>query len=135
MAVEEGERPVNAHLDTHVALWLVAGETRRLRPIRTHLTRATLFVSPFAVVEMEILREIGRIREPVAAILDILRDDHGVAEARGDLHDIAGRARLLAWTRDPFDRFIVAHALAAGATLLTADDTIRAQCPRARWDA
>lgn len=98
------------------------------------LRRARLLVSPVVVVEMEILREIGRIRSPVDEILTILREDHGVVDASGTIADIAGAARALGWTRDPFDRFIVAHAIASQATLLTADVTILEHCASARWD-
>jgi PIN domain nuclease of toxin-antitoxin system len=125
---------VNVHLDTHVAVWLAAGEARRLRPVKKRLRSAALFVSPVAVVEMEVLREIGRLRAPVADVLAILAEDHGVEEASGDLRDIAGYARLLDWTRDPFDRFIVAHAQANRAVLLTADETLRHHFSGARWD-
>ena len=125
---------MKAHLDTHVAIWMVAGDKRRLRPVERHLRTASLRISPITVVEMELLREMGRIREPVDKVLEILATDHGVEEAGGDMRDVARQARLLAWTRDPFDRLIVAHAIADHATLLTADDTIRASCPIARWD-
>jgi PIN domain nuclease of toxin-antitoxin system len=37
------------------------------------------------------------------------------------------------WTRDPFDRLISAHALAAKAPLVTKDRTIRAHLPLAWW--
>ena len=125
---------MNVHLDTHVALWIVAGERRRLRAAEVHLRRGHLFVSPIVLVEMEILREIGRIRESVDTGVDILRTDHGVEDAAADAREIGRYARLLGWTRDPFDRLIVAHALACSATLLTADDTIRRNCSQARWD-
>jgi PIN domain nuclease of toxin-antitoxin system len=121
------------HLDTHVAIWLVAGEKRRLRPVSKWLRAAPLRVSPVVVLEMELLREIGRIRLPADEILAVLTDDYGVAEAEGDLREVARVARGLGWTRDPFDRLIVAHALASRATLLTADETIRRHCARARW--
>ena len=134
MALERRQGPLNVHLDTHVAVWLAAGDKRRLRPVQARLRRSHLFVSPFAVVEMEVLREIGRIREPVTDVLALLAEDHGVQEARGELHDVVGYARLLGWTRDPFDRFIVAHAQASRATLLTADETIRERFSDARWD-
>jgi PIN domain nuclease of toxin-antitoxin system len=49
------------------------------------------------------------------------------------VREIARHARLLGWTRDPFDRFIVAHALASNAILLTADKTIRERCSQALW--
>lgn len=120
------------HLDTHVALWLVAGETRRLRGV-TKWLRGALLVSPIVVLEMELLREIGRIRRPAEEVLAVLTEDHGVRQAAGDLEEVARIARELGWTRDPFDRLIVAHALASQATLLTADETIRRHYARARW--
>jgi PIN domain nuclease of toxin-antitoxin system len=46
---------------------------------------------------------------------------------------VGRHARSLFWTKDPFDRLIVAHALAADAILLTADGTIREHCPQASW--
>lgn len=64
----------------------------------------------------------------------ILAEDHGVARAEGQIGDVAEYARGFGWTRDPFDRLIVAHALAHRATLLTADETIRAHSRTARWD-
>jgi PIN domain nuclease of toxin-antitoxin system len=124
---------VRLHIDTHVALWLAAGDKRRLRPVQGRLRRAELFISPFVAVEMELLREVGRIRAPVRDVLDILTDDHDVQEAGGDIGEIGRRARLLGWTRDPFDRFIVAHAQASEAQLLTADEAIRQHFPDACW--
>lgn len=121
------------HLDTHVALWLVAGEKKRLRPVAAVLRKAESWVSPIVVVEMEILREIGRISAPVDEVLDILVTDYGVREAPGELAEVTRQARHLGWTRDPFDRLIVAHALAAGVSLLTADERILAHCKTARW--
>jgi PIN domain nuclease of toxin-antitoxin system len=81
----------------------------------------------------EFLLEIGRIRSPVADVWEILNQEHRVDEATGDVREIARHARLLGWTRDPFDRFIVAHALASNAILLTADETIRGRCSQALW--
>jgi PIN domain nuclease of toxin-antitoxin system len=124
---------VNVHLDTHVAVWLAAGEQRRLKSVRTRLSRGSLFVSPIVLVEMEVLRAIGRISRPIAEVWEILSEDHEVEEAPGDLREVGRHARSLSWTRDPFDRLIMAHALATDAILLTADGTIREHCPQARW--
>lgn len=49
------------------------------------------------------------------------------------LDDAANRALALSFTRDPFDRLIASHALAAGAELLTVDETLRANVTIARW--
>jgi len=40
----------------------------------------------------------------------------------------------LTWTRDPFDRLIDAHAIAASVPLLTADRAILEHLPLATWD-
>ncbi|MBP9111843.1 MAG: PIN domain-containing protein [Polyangiaceae bacterium] len=124
---------MNVHLDTHVALWLAAGEKKRLRTAKASLLKQSLFLSPFVIVEMEVLREINRIRVPVDDILEVLSESFGVEETSGDCGEVAEHARQLGWTRDPFDRLIVAHALACRATLLTADETILKHCTRARW--
>jgi PIN domain nuclease of toxin-antitoxin system len=124
---------MNVHLDTHVAVWLAAGDRRRLKGVQARLGRGSLFVSPIVLVELEVLREIGRIRRPIAEVWEILSEDHDVQEAPGDLREVGRHARSLGWTRDPFDRLIVAHVLAADAILLTADATIREHCPQARW--
>jgi PIN domain nuclease of toxin-antitoxin system len=39
----------------------------------------------------------------------------------------------LNWTRDPFDRLIVAHSLCRGISLLTKDRTIRSRVELAVW--
>lgn len=133
MALGFGTGAVNYHLDTHVAVWMVAGERRRLRPIGKELRTGALFISSFAIVELELLHEVGRIRAPVEDVLEILFEDHQVEEAPGDTREIGRHARTLGWARDPFDRLIVAHALAQGSMILTADETILAHCRRARW--
>lgn len=86
------------------------------------------------LIELQVLYEIGKIREPVDTVVDVLTE-HGVEEAAGEASDIGHYARSLSWTRDPFDRLIVAHALASRAILLTADGTIRENCPQAHWDS
>ena len=46
---------------------------------------------------------------------------------------IVEHARALHWTRDPFDRVIVAQALAVDAHLVTADTNIRDHVALAVW--
>lgn len=128
------QKPVIIHLDTHVALWLAAGEKRRLRRVARPMRQNAMELSPLVLLEIAILHEIGRIRFPVGEIWELLRDDYGVREASGHLQAIGIEARGLTWTRDPFDRLIVAHAVANDAQLLTADATILRHCASARWD-
>lgn len=134
MALELADRAVSFHIDTHVALWMAAGDARRrLKPIEAMLRKGPLYLSPLAILELQFLFELGRLGTRVEEVVGVLFEDHGVEEAPGDLREIGRQAQGLTWTRDPFDRLIVAHALAHGSVILTADETILAHCPRARW--
>jgi PIN domain nuclease of toxin-antitoxin system len=121
------------HLDTHVAVWIAAGDKRRLKSANKRLTKGYLFLSPIVIVEMEVLREIGRLTEPVDRILQVL-EGRGVRREEDFIAEMMTCARALDFTRDPFDRFITAHALASKATLLTADQHLLEACSCARWD-
>ena len=118
------------HLDTHIAVWLAAGDKRRLKSVRKELSRGQIFVSPFVVLELEFLFEVGRIRARSGEVLSVL-EEHGVAVCDGNLRDLVPVATSLAWTRDPFDRLIVAHSLERKAKLITMDETILANAPNA----
>lgn len=122
-----------AHLDTHVAVWLRMGDKRRLRPIKRTLDHSQLVLSPFVLLELQTLFEIGRLRETGRWILKSLGEDHGVELATAGLDRAAERAVDLTFTRDPFDRLIAAHALAASAVLLSADGELLRHVSCAQW--
>lgn len=121
------------HLDTHVAVWLWAGDRVRLRPVWSSLQRSELALSPAAVLELGFLFEIGRITEPASRVMRELIDDVGVQVSVAPFGSVVQEALALTWTRDPFDRLVVAQARADGAKLLTRDTTILANCSWARW--
>ena len=122
------------HLDTHVLVWLAAGEFDRFAPAgRVHLDTGDLVASPMALLELQFLYEAGRLGRRPAEIVDHLRRefDLGVADSR--LATVVAEASECGWTRDPFDRMIVGHARANKALLLTKDRTIRANVDAAFW--
>jgi PIN domain nuclease of toxin-antitoxin system len=90
--------------------------------------------SPLAILELAYLKEVGRARDPVPAMLAALRRDIGLEVVDVSLAELAQAATDLTWTRDPFDRLLSAHAIVAGVPLLTADRTIRENLPLATWD-
>ena len=106
-------------LDTHALIWLDRNHPRA-RPL---LERpSTLRISPATVLEWQFLIEAGRLRlrAPREAIL---------ADDRWQLDDPPAlawfdRAAEESWTREPFDRLIVAHARLRGWRLATADAAI-----------
>ena len=123
------------HLDTHVVAWLYAGDLRRFSPAaRRRLGSEELRISPMVALEMQYLHEVGRISEDAGVVLSDLSRKLGLAQAEGDFSSVAAGAVGLGWTRDPFDRLIVAHAALHGATLMTKDRWIRRNYPHAVWD-
>lgn len=124
------------HLDTHVVVWLYAGEHDRFPSgLRRRLNTDSLRVSPMVRLELTYLHEIGKLTEAPHRIITELENAIGLAEstlAFGRVIDLAERATF---TRDPFDRIITAQALYARASLATKDARIRAAHPADTvWD-
>jgi len=122
------------HLDTHVVVWLYAGEVGRFSAgPRRRLEREELRISPIVALELEYLHEIGRIGESASLVLRDLAGRLGLAEDPGDFAAVVAAARGITWTRDPFDRLIVGHAAVSGTSLLTRDRIIRQHYRHAVW--
>ena len=105
-------------LDTNALIWVVAGH-RRTAPLLAQ--RRPLYVSPANFLELQLLVETGRVRLRVDSL------DRVAADPRWALDDPSAvdwfeRAWPLSWTRDPFDRLLVAHARLRGWKLATADE-------------
>jgi PIN domain nuclease of toxin-antitoxin system len=122
------------HLDTHVAVWLHARMFGELSdPAQTALASGSLYVSPAVVLELAFLHEIGRIASPPGVILADLESNLALAQTETPFALVAETALGMSWTRDPFDRLIVADARASGAGLVTRDRRIRQHLPEAVW--
>lgn len=82
------------------------------------------------LLELELLQEIGRIRHGGAHIAHHLGNELDIECASERFLDIVARALPLSFTRDPFDRLIVAHAEWLDAPLVTLDKRLREHYPR-----
>lgn len=124
----------SAHLDTNVVVWLFDRRHDRLtKPARRALDRAPAIVSPAVRLELHVLRERGRLKVEADEILARLAHDQGLVLVDTRFDAVIERATRFAWTRDPFDRLIVANAMADGCELVTADEHIRAHFAGAIW--
>ena len=123
------------HLDTHVVAWLWVGDRARLEPVAGLIEGHELRISPMVTLELEYLHEIGRMTASGATVVADLVARIGLGVSTTALCDVVARALDLRWTRDPFDRLIVANAMTDGVSLLTRDATIRANFARAVWGA
>ncbi|MGA0544419.1 type II toxin-antitoxin system VapC family toxin [Brevundimonas sp. VNH65] len=125
------------HLDTHVVVWLYLRlNTKLSAAARREIRQADdIRISPMVMIELEDLISIGRIRVPSPeAVLGYLDEAlNGVTLSRTSFADVAHHARTIGWTRDPFDRLIVANAVVDQARLVTADARINEHFRKAVW--
>ena len=122
------------HLDTHIVCWLYEGRSELLTPVSLQTIESGLLqVSPVVQLELTYLHEIGRISRDGGHVLDALAKDIGLSVTDVSLARVMKIAGTLTWTRDPFDRMIVAHAAVADAALVSKDGLIRKHCDRAIW--
>jgi PIN domain nuclease of toxin-antitoxin system len=119
-------------LDTHIAVALYDGRTAGLsnKTLRK-IDREPVAISPVVVLELELLYEIGRLSAGGDAIASALQTQLTVAVAKDRFLEVANAALALAFTRDPFDRLIVAHATLRRAPLVTHDTSLQRHYPQA----
>lgn len=123
------------YLDTHVVAWLYDALTEKLSEhARDAIERSTaMVISPMVRLELQYLKEIGRIRATPASMLAELRQSIGLKETERPLPAIIDAAMAIHWTRDSFDRLIVAEAQLARTGLVTKDARIREHFKLAVW--
>ncbi len=122
------------HLDTHVVIWLALRRPHRLSArARSLVERGQNQISPVVALELETLFERGKIDRDSGGLIERLSETIGLAISGTPLVTIVDRARSFAWTRDPFDRLIVAHAMADDVRLVTADALILGNFDGAVW--
>ena len=125
---------MSVYLDTHIALWLYSGQTERISERAAALiNQQQVGVSPVVLLELQYLREIGRVAAAPRAILGDLKRRLGLAVEDRSMETVTERALDLSWTRDAFDRLIVAQAALDGTELVTTDRLILKHYPRAVW--
>ena len=125
---------MSAYLDTHVTLWLYSGQAERLSKRAANLiNRDRICISPVVLLEMEYLWEIGRVTAMPQAVITDLKQRLGLAVEDRSLETVTERALELTWTRDLFDRLIVAQAALDNAELVTSDRLVRKNYPKAVW--
>lgn len=121
------------HVDTNVVIWSYIGQVDILQPVERILNESSIVVSPMVVLELAYLHEVNRLSDPPETIIQILEGLVGLKVSQASFIEVIRQALDVRWTRDPFDRLIVANALEEGAPLLTKDSTILRHCPTAFW--
>ncbi len=110
-------------LDTNAVIWLLTDHPRG----KSFQNTDRLYLSPVSVLELQFLVEVGRLQLSSVGkkVKDIVNDSRWQLDnpSSSALFD---SALVVAWTRDPFDRLLVAHALYRHWRLATGDKHILA---------
>ena len=121
-------------LDTHVVVWLYARLYDKLSETSKKLINENdLYCSPMVKLELKYLYEIERITELPDPILDALEQEIGLRVREIELSKLVDRSLDINWTRDPFDRLMVAQVTLEETVLLTRDERILRNFDGARW--
>ena len=121
-------------LDTHVAIWLYAGRLDLFKPkILKLINDEQVCISHIVRLEIQYLNEIGRINQKPDAIIEALIDEIGLVFSENNMERIVSRAIQLDFTRDSFDRIIVADACINNSILISKDLHIRKNYKKTVW--
>lgn len=123
------------HLDTHVVAWLYDGGAAGLSDGAAEALAGAhdVHCSPMVRLELTYLHEIGRLSVPALEVCDALAGAIGLRFSDAPFFAVVREAERQTWTRDPFDRVIVAQAVLDSAPLLTKDETIHRAYDAAIW--
>lgn len=133
--ISTGRRSGNLiYLDTHVVAFLYEDAGASLPQLsRSLIADDELLISPMVILELQFLFEGGRITIPAETIMRTIQAAARLRICDLPFGDIARTALRETWTRDPFDRIIVAQARLRESTLVTKDRTIRENYEHAIW--
>ena len=118
---------MKAYLDTNALLRLAIGDLSKIgKEAQKAMDRYDLLISPMVLVELQYAFEIKRTKIPAENIFAHLQRTIDLQICSLPFERVARAALSETWTRDAFDRMIVAHARCADdAYLITSDEDIR----------
>lgn len=119
------KKTVMVFIDTHIPAWLYNGDMDCFTPkcVRT-LNSHDIYISPICTWELSYVQKIGKITKGPRDIIVFLGNSIDLRMDDVLLSKFMKLAIDGKWTRDSFDRLIVAHAKKRNAVLISADRTI-----------
>jgi len=111
-------------VDTHAALWLLLDDDRLPKTAHRLLfgESTDCFLSAASVWEVAIKRRLRKLKAPADFHIHLRR--HGIASLPIYDHHAALVADLPLHHNDPFDRLLVAQAMAEGMSILSAEEIL-----------
>lgn len=122
------------YLDTHAVVWLYNNELHKFPEKTLELIEShDLLISPMVVLELNYLYEIKRLTEKADTLISTLQQEIDLQVCQQHFYKIITKALTQQWTRDPFDRIIVAQAAINQMPLVSKDSVIHEHYHLAFW--
>ncbi|GAG24383.1 unnamed protein product [marine sediment metagenome] len=116
---------MSCFLDTHITIWLYEKRLDLLsEKAKQYIEKNDLFISPVVKLEIEYLFEIKKIKDNSETICNFLEKTIDLKIEKSSFPEIIKISLNEKWTRDPFDRIIVAHSKLKDYTLISKDKKI-----------
>lgn len=125
-------------VDSHVFVWTLLKD-RRISPAAKRILFSDeheLFFSIVSLWELSIAIRSGRLSDLTSSSIALIHDqlaDFGITLLPLRYHDLLALEQLDPHHRDPFDRLLIAQAIANSLTLLTGDAAIKRYPVRTAW--
>lgn len=124
----------DVYLDTHAVIWLYHKELHKFsKNTLLLLENNQITVSPMVKLELQYLYQIKRITQKPDVILQSLQDTIELKICQKSWLDIVNVALTCDFTRDAFDRLIVAHAMLDNSILISKDKTLTCHYNNCVW--
>ena len=121
-------------LDTHAVIWLYSGQLDLFNPkILKLINTEQVCISHIVKLEIQYLYEIKRVKYESNLIIDTLIDEIGLKFSDNNFDSIVREAVQLSFTRDPFDRIIVADASINNSKLISKDRNLKKHYKNTIW--
>lgn len=124
----------NIYLDTHTVIWLYLMEMDRFSDKVIYLLKNNyLFFSPMVKLELQYLYEIKRLNDSPEMILQSLKQSINLSICQKSWLDVVNMALTCDFTRDAFDRLIVAYAMLDNSILISKDSNLTKHYQQCVW--
>lgn len=124
----------DVYLDTHAVVWLENGELHKFKSRSLdYLANCPLKISPMVQLELQYLYERNRLTEPATQIIQNIRNKANLQICQKNWTDVVNIAVNCTFTRDAFDRLIIAHAMLDNSILISKDENLTKHYANCVW--
>lgn len=124
----------NIYLDTHAVVWLYTKELHKFsNKVLQILQHNYLLISPMVQLELQYLYDKKRVNAPPDQVINSLKQVLHLNICQKNWLDIVNVALTCDFTRDAFDRLIVAHAMLDNSILISKDENLTEHYKHCVW--